>query len=84
MANPKPSSRRDAPSNATSEHRPRPRRFGTHGYPYAPTTTAGDIHWGSGFSGIGSRRGPLGSSGILTERGRVSRRSLEDDETLDQ
>jgi hypothetical protein len=88
MANPETSSRKDAPSNAKadSEIRPRRRRHGYRGYPNGPTTAGGDIHWGSGFSGIGSMSGPVGSSGILTERTRqdASRRSSEDDDTLDQ
>ena len=88
MAKPETSSRKDAPSsvNADSEIRFRRRRHGYRGYPNK-SSSGGDIHWGSGFSGIGSMTGPRGSSGILTERTRedASRRtSDEDDDTLDQ
>ena len=79
MANPETSSRRDAS--------PRRRSHGYRGYPNNPKS--GEVHWGSGFSGIGSMKGPIGSSGILTERTRLdaargSRNRLEDDDTPDQ
>ncbi|HEY1251094.1 MAG TPA: hypothetical protein VGH97_07865 [Thermoanaerobaculia bacterium] len=87
MANPETSSRKDAPSsiNAESESRARRRRRGYRGYPNNPRA-GGDIHWGSGFSGIGAMNGPPGSSGILTERTRedASRGSSDEDDTLDQ
>ena len=56
MANPETSSRKDVPSNAKTESKytPRRRRHGYRGYPNGPATTGGDIHWGSGFSSIGS------------------------------
>jgi hypothetical protein len=86
MAKPETSSLKDDLSNAKNEPRRRRRRHGYRGYPNNPTS-AGEIHWGSGFAGIGAMNGPRGSSGILTERTRADAgrtASDEDDETLDQ
>jgi hypothetical protein len=89
MASPETSSRKDtSPSSiAETESRSRRRRHGYRGYPNNPKS--GEVHWGSGFAGIGSMKGPVGSSGILTERTRndAARKRKDRDEnedTLDQ
>ncbi|HEY2797535.1 MAG TPA: hypothetical protein VGK26_06565 [Thermoanaerobaculia bacterium] len=77
MAIPETSSKKDAPSKR--------RKHGYRGYPNG-RSVGGDIHWGTGFAGIGAMNGPIGSSGILTERTRndAARKTNEDDDTLDQ
>lgn len=88
MGNLKPSSKQDSPETPQSEPEPRRkrRRHGYRGYPNNPSA-GGDIHWGSGFSGIGPA-GAAGSSilpksGVLTERTREHASKLDDDDTLD-
>jgi|KBSMisStaDraftv2_1062788.scaffolds.fasta_scaffold78400_3 hypothetical protein len=80
------SSKKDAASTASSEigSGRRRRKHGYRGYPNG-RSTGGDIHWGSGFAGIGAMNGSTGSSGILTERTRdhAARDASEDDDTLD-
>ena len=87
MAKLETSSMKDASSASMAEPEPRRRhrKHGYRGYPNRPSA-GGDIHWGSGFSGIGAMNGPPGSSGILTERTRndAAHRSTDDDDTLDQ
>ncbi len=87
MAIPETSSKKDASSTSKAEPEPRGkhRRHGYRGYPNGPSA-GGDIHWGSGFAGIGSMSGPPGSSGILTERTRndaARKTKVDDDDTLD-
>jgi hypothetical protein len=84
MAKPETSSSKDAASRPKSEIEPgfKRRKRGYRGYPNNPKS--GDVHWGSGFTGIGTIRGPSGSSGILTERTRddAARQKEEDEDTL--
>lgn len=89
MPKPETSSMKDASSSsrAEAESRSRRRKHGYRGYPNNPKS--GEVHWGSGFSGIGTVNGPRGSSGILTDRtrddaARGSRDRDEDEDTLDQ
>ncbi len=87
MAKPETSSMKDASSTSMAEQEPqrRHRKHGYRGYPNG-ASVGGDIHWGSGFAGIGSMSGPPGSSGILTERTRndAAGKTRDDDEdTLD-
>ena len=69
-------------SKQDSEHRPRRRKHGYRGYPNNPSG-GGDIHWGSGFAGIGSLNGSGGvglpSSGVLTERTRQDAARTKDE-----
>jgi hypothetical protein len=87
MAKPETSSIKDASSTSKGEpeSRRRPRKHGYRGYPNGPSA-GGEIHWGSGFAGIGAMSGPPGSSSILTERTRndAARNTKDDDDTLDQ
>lgn len=88
MADPKPSSKQDSPQTPKSDPDPRPRRRkrGYRGYPNNPSA-GGDVHWGSGFSGIGpagaSGSPGLPSSGIITERTREDASNVDDEDTLD-
>jgi hypothetical protein len=86
MMKPETSSMKDASSTSKAEPEPqrRHRKHGYRGYPNRPSV-GDDIHWGSGFAGIGAMNGPPGSSGILTERTRndVARHTKDDDDTLD-
>ncbi len=62
----------------TEEPRPRKRRkHGYRGYPNNPSV-GGDIHFGSGFAGVGSA-GPTGGSGLL-KSGVITERTREDAE----
>ena len=83
MAKPEMSSIQDAVSDVRTEpdSAHKHRKHGYRGYPNHPRT--GQIHWGSGFSGIGSMRGPVGSSGILTERTRSDAAHTDDEDTLE-
>jgi hypothetical protein len=88
MANPQTSSPKDAVSishgETETEPRRRRRKHGYRGYPNGPSV-GGDIHWGTGFAGIGAMNGPRGSSGILTERTRSdAARDASEDDTLDE
>jgi hypothetical protein len=77
MAQTNSSSKEDAVSTS-SEPTPRRRKHGYRGYPNNPRRS--DIHWGSGFAGIGSMSELVGSSGILSERTRHhAARPNEDD-----
>jgi hypothetical protein len=78
MAKPLTSSRRDAFSSSNANRDSARRGHGYRGYP----RSGGEIHWGGGFSGIGTTRGPLGSSGILTPRTRHDA-EYDGDDTLD-
>jgi hypothetical protein len=88
MADPKSSPKQDSPQTPQSEPglRRKHRKHGYRGYPNNPSV-GGDIHWGSGFSGIGptGASGPSGlpSSGIITERTRDDASKVDDDDTLD-
>jgi hypothetical protein len=88
MADPKLSSKRDSPQTPKSDLEPRRRhrKHGYRGYPNNPSA-GGDVHWGSGFSGIGpegaSGSPGLSSSGIITEHTREDASKVDDDETLD-
>jgi len=86
MAKEETSSKKDAFSASSEPTAPRRRhrKHGYRGYPNGPSA-GGDIHWGSGFGGIGAMHGPRASSGILTERTRdhAARDASEDDDTLD-
>lgn len=71
------------PETSSNQDAARRRKHGYRGYPNNPKS--GEIHWGSGFAGIGSISGPVGSSGILTERTRNhAKRKTEDEDTLDE
>jgi hypothetical protein len=60
------------------ETRPRKRRrHGYRGYPNN-SSAGGDIHFGSGFAGVGSA-GPTGGSGLL-KSGVITERTREDAE----
>ena len=82
MARWETSSKRDAASVVTAEpeSRRRRRKHGYRGYPNG-RSAGGDIHWGSGFAGIGAMNGSSGSSAVLTERTRdhAARDTSEDD-----
>ena len=86
MANGETSSKKDAFSASMEQpaSRRKHRRRGYRGYPNGPSV-GGDIHWGSGFGGIGTMNGPRGSSGILTERTRdhAARDAGDDDDSVD-
>jgi len=86
MAKWETSSMKDAFSASKEQpaSRRRHRKHGYRGYPNGPSA-GGDIHWGSGFAGIGAMNGPTGRSGILTERTRdhAARDAGDDDDTLD-
>ena len=70
-------------SKQDSEPRPRRRKHGYRGYPNN-RSGGGDIHWGSGFAGIGSFQasGNLGGSGsgVLTERTRMDAARVKDED----
>jgi hypothetical protein len=84
MAKPETSSEKDAATKPNAEAEPRRRR--RHGYRgYPNNAKGGEIHWGSGFAGIGSMGGSAEGSGLLTERTREdAARGSEDEDTLDQ
>jgi len=77
------SSKKDAFSASNELSAPRrKRKHGYRGYPNGPSA-GGDIHWGSGFGGIGAMNGPRGSSGILTERTRNHAAGDASEDTVD-
>ena len=86
MADPKTTTNQNPTPTRQSGPEPRRRRrkHGYRGYPNRPSA-GGDIHWGSGFSGIGpagaSGSAGLPSAGVISERTRQDA-SLDDD-TLD-
>lgn len=62
------SSKKDAVSKAPEPAEPalKRRKHGYRGYPN--NAGSGDVHWGSGFAGVGSTSSPSGGTGVLTER----------------
>jgi hypothetical protein len=70
-------------SKQDSERQPRRRKHGYRGYPNSRSGGA-DIHWGSGFAGIGSISASVGAglpnSGMLTERTRLDAARVKDED----
>jgi hypothetical protein len=70
-------------SKQDSERQPRRRKHGYRGYPNN-RSGGGDIHWGSGFAGIGSFDGSgsagLPNPGVITERTRMDAARVEDED----
>ena len=69
-------------SKQDSERQPRRRKHGYRGYPNN-RSGGGDIHWGSGFAGIGSLNAGssgLPDSGVLTERTRIDVARLKNED----